>query len=67
MRRTRSEIVETVKEVFKDEFESGEVPEHFVQKITYSPETLMALFETFEPIRISELLLPLLLWLWELM
>lgn len=31
-----TEIVEAVKEVFKDEFESGEVPEHFVQKITYS-------------------------------
>ena len=31
-----SEIVEGVKEVFKDEFEDGCVPEHFVQKITYS-------------------------------
>ena len=31
-----TEIVEAVKDVFKDEFESGEVPEHFVQKITYS-------------------------------
>ena len=31
-----SEIVEGVKEVFKDEFETGECPQHFVQKITYS-------------------------------
>ena len=31
-----SEIVEGVKDVFKDEFEDHEVPEHFVQKITYS-------------------------------
>ncbi|MBR5413650.1 MAG: DEAD/DEAH box helicase family protein [Fibrobacter sp.] len=31
-----SEIVEGVKEVFKDEFENHECPEHFVQKITYS-------------------------------
>lgn len=31
-----SEIVEGVKDVFKDEFEDGCVPEHFVQKITYS-------------------------------
>ena len=30
------EIVEGVKDVFKDEFEEGVVPEHFVQKITYS-------------------------------
>lgn len=31
-----SEIVEGVKEIFRDEFEDHEVPEHFVQKITYS-------------------------------
>ena len=31
-----SEIVEVVKEVFGKEFEGGQVPEHFVQKITYS-------------------------------
>ena len=31
-----SEIVEGVKDVFKEEFDTGEVPEHFVQKITYS-------------------------------
>ena len=31
-----SEIVEGVKDVFKDEFEDHECPEHFVQKITYS-------------------------------
>ena len=31
-----SEIVEGVKDAFKDEFENHEVPEHFVQKITYS-------------------------------
>ena len=29
-------IVDAVKEIFKKEFESGEVPEHFVQKITYT-------------------------------
>lgn len=29
-------IVEIVKEVFGPEFESGKVPEHFVQKITYT-------------------------------
>lgn len=31
-----TEIVEGVKEVFGEEFEEGKVPEHFVQKITYS-------------------------------
>ena len=31
-----SEIVEGVKDVFKDEFENHVCPEHFVQKITYS-------------------------------
>ena len=31
-----TEIVDMAKEVFQDEFESGEVPENFVQKITYS-------------------------------
>ena len=31
-----SEIVEAVKEVFAEKFDSGEVPENFVQKITYS-------------------------------
>ena len=31
-------IVEIAKEVFADEFENGEVPEHFVQKITYTAE-----------------------------
>lgn len=31
-----SEIVEGVKDVFKSEFENEGVPEHFVQKITYS-------------------------------
>lgn len=31
-----TEIVDMVKEVFQYEFESGEVPENFVQKITYS-------------------------------
>ena len=31
-----TEIVEGVKDVFKDEFEDHECPEHFVQKITYS-------------------------------
>lgn len=31
-----TEIVDMAKEVFKGEFENGKVPEHFVQKITYS-------------------------------
>lgn len=31
-----TQIVNVVKEVFKEKFESGEVPEKFVQKITYS-------------------------------
>ena len=31
-----TEIVEAVKEVFSPEFETGEVPERFVQKITYT-------------------------------
>ena len=31
-----SEIVEGVKDVFKDEFDNNECPEHFVQKVTYS-------------------------------
>ena len=30
-----TEIVDMVKEVFRNEFEGGEVPEYFVQKITY--------------------------------
>lgn len=33
-----TEIVEIAKDVFKDKFPSGEVPEHFVQKITYKAE-----------------------------
>lgn len=33
-----TEIVEAVKEVFSCEFEGGVVPEHFVQKITYSSD-----------------------------
>ena len=31
-----TQIVEAVKDVFRMEFEGGEVPEHFVQKITYT-------------------------------
>lgn len=31
-----SQIVEIVKDVFGEKFSSGEVPEHFVEKITYS-------------------------------
>ncbi len=38
-----TEIVEAVKDVFGCEFEDGEVPEHFVQKITYSSEDSNAL------------------------
>ncbi|MBE6851578.1 MAG: DEAD/DEAH box helicase [Ruminococcus sp.] len=38
-----SEIVEAVKDVFGCEFEGGEVPEHFVQKITYSSDDSNAL------------------------
>ena len=33
-----SKIVEVAKEVFGEEFEGGTVPEHFVQKITYTAE-----------------------------
>ena len=33
-----TQIVKIAKEVFGEEFESGEVPEHFVQKITYTAE-----------------------------
>ncbi len=33
-----TQIVEVVKQVFGSEFESGEVPEDFVQKITYTAE-----------------------------
>ena len=33
-----SQIVEVAKEVFGEEFEGGKVPEHFVQKITYTAE-----------------------------
>ncbi len=33
-----TEIVEAVKDVFKREFPNEEVPEHFVQKITYSSD-----------------------------
>lgn len=33
-----TQIVEVVKEVFGKEFDGGEVPEHFVQKITYTAE-----------------------------
>ena len=38
-----TEIVEAVKDVFKSEFPTGAVPEHFVQKITYSSEDSNAL------------------------
>lgn len=33
-----TQIVEAVKDVFGEEFDGGEVPEHFVQKITYTAE-----------------------------
>ena len=33
-----SQIVEVAKEVFDEEFDGGEVPKHFVQKITYTAE-----------------------------
>lgn len=38
-----SEIVEMTKEVFKDSFDNGEVPGHFVQKITYASSDSNAL------------------------
>lgn len=38
-----TEIVEAVKDVFKSEFPNEEIPEHFVQKITYSSEDSNAL------------------------
>ena len=40
-------IVEMVKEVFKVEFENEQVPEHFVQKITYSSGDSNALIRDF--------------------
>ena len=33
-----TEIVDMTKEVFRDEFENGKLPQNFVQKITYSSE-----------------------------
>lgn len=42
-----SEIVEIAKEVFAVEFADGEVPEHFVQKITYSAGDSNALIRGF--------------------
>lgn len=42
-----SEIVEIVKEVFGAEFADGKVPEHFVQKITYSAGDSNALIRDF--------------------
>lgn len=38
-----TEIVEAVKDVFKGEFPNGQIPEHFVQKITYSSDDSNAL------------------------
>lgn len=38
-----TEIVEAVKDVFKSEFEGDEIPENFVQKITYSSDDSNAL------------------------
>ncbi|MBR0529356.1 MAG: DEAD/DEAH box helicase family protein [Ruminococcus sp.] len=38
-----TEIVEAVKDVFKVEFPNGQIPEHFVQKITYSSDDSNAL------------------------
>lgn len=38
-----TEIVEAVKDVFKAEFPNGQIPEHFVQKITYSSDDSNAL------------------------
>lgn len=38
-----NEIVEAVKDVFKGEYPNGQIPEHFVQKITYSSDDSNAL------------------------
>ena len=51
-----TEIVDVAKEVFKDEFELGEVPENFVQKITYSSDdsnTLIRSLRTEKDFRIA--------------
>lgn len=42
-----SEIVERVKEVFSEDFDSGKVPVNFVQKITYSAGDSNALIRDF--------------------
>ena len=42
-----SEIVQAVKNTFKSEFKTGEVPEQFVQKITYSAGDSNALIRDF--------------------
>ncbi len=42
-----TQIVDMTKEVFGMEFENGEVPEHFVQKITYTAEDSNALIRDF--------------------
>ena len=42
-----TEIVEIAKNVFGSEFEGGVVPEHFVQKITYTAEDSNALIRDF--------------------
>ena len=42
-----TQIVDMTKEVFGTEFDNGEVPEHFVQKITYTAEDSNALIRDF--------------------
>ena len=42
-----TQIVDMTKEVFGTEFANGEVPEHFVQKITYTAEDSNALIRDF--------------------
>lgn len=42
-----TQIVEVAKEVFGEEFENGVVPDHFVQKITYTAEDSNGLIRDF--------------------
>ena len=42
-----TQIVNTIKEVFREKFEDGKVPERFVQKITYSAGDSNALIRDF--------------------
>ncbi|MBO7081359.1 MAG: DEAD/DEAH box helicase family protein [Neisseriaceae bacterium] len=51
-----TQIVEIAKQVFAEEFENGELPQHFIQKITYTAENsdqLIREFRTAKDFRIA--------------